>query len=272
MDSNQSKKLSSDEKRFEERLAPQLRRRLDSVLDECTSEEPARIRSVKFDDKEHVVAIDVAWPFWLPLLTGDSGDQFGTEKDVQSLQEGFRKHLLQQKIGRKLSNMIQKEFEDFLIVHLKIKPFGEKLVSVVKTRPARRLAGRPTQTVNKADDFVVRNMVGSIKAALDEIRAKIKAWKKNNPTWDDDKFLERISSEFSAEMQGWLSIFRHRVRALPMRELRPGVLADIGSWSARELAAQIARAYFSRRWDSPPTLGELRKMASSATRKKVKTK
>jgi hypothetical protein len=272
MDSNESGNLSSDKKGFDERFAPHLRRRLEMVLEECTFKEPARIRSVNFDAKKDVMSLDVAWPFRLPYSSGDSGDSFGTEKDIQALQTGFRKHLLQQKIGRKLSNMLQKEFEDFLIVHLRIKPFGEKLVSVVKTRATRRLAGRPTQLVNKADDAVIRGKVNSIKATLDRMKAKIKVWMKKNPTLDNDKILKRVSSDFSAEMQGWLSIFRRKVRALPMRELRTGVLADVGSWSSRELAAQIAHDYFSRLWDLAPTLGELRKMASSATRKKVKTK
>lgn len=272
MDSSKSGNLSSNEKSFDECFAPHLRARLEVVLEECTNEEPARIRSVNFDEKEDVVSLDVAWPFRLPCPSGDSGDQFGTEKDIQALQTGFRKHLLQQKIGRKLSNMLQKEFEDFLLVHLRIKPYGEKLVSVVKTHAARRLAGRPTQIVNKADDRVVRETVTSIKVTLDKIKAKIKVWKKNNPTWDNDKILKRISSEFSEEMQGWLSIFRRRVSALPMREFRHGVLADVRSWSSRELAAQIAHDYFSRVWDLAPTLGELRKMASSTTHKKVKIK
>jgi hypothetical protein len=272
MDSSKSGNRSSDIEVLLERFAPHLRARLEVVLEECTSEEPARIRSVNFDEKEDVVSLDVAWPFRLPWPTGDSGDQFGTEKDIQALQTGFRKHLLQQKIGRKLSNMFQREFEDFLIVQLKIKLYGEKLVGVVKTRTKRRLPVRPTQIVNKADDRVVRATVKSVKATLDKIRPKIKVWKKKNPTWHDDKILKKIISEFSGEMRGWLSIFRLRVSALPMREFRPGVLADVRSWSSRELAAQIAHDYFSRVWDSPPTLGELRKMASSATRRKVKTK
>ena len=272
MDSNQSKKLSSDEKRFEERLAPQLRRRRDSVLDECTSEQPARIRSVKFDGKEHFLALDVEWPFWLPLLTGDSGDMFGTEKDIQTLQTGFRKHLLQQKIGRKLSNMLQKEFEDFLIEHLKIHRFGDKMVVLVKTRAARRLAGRPSLPVNRADDFVVRRTVGSIKATLDKIRPKIKAWMKNNPTWDDDKILKRISSEFSAEMQGWLSVFRRKAQTLPMFDARKGAISDVRSWRAREVAAQIAHEYLYRKVGLHRSLGELRKITSLATPKMARKK
>src|SRR5258708_23966478 len=118
MDSNESGNRSSDKKSCDERFAPHLRRRLEVVLEECTSEEAARIRSVNFDDKKDVVSLDVAWAFRLPWSTGDSGDLFGTERDIQALQIGFRKHLLQQKIGRRLSNMLQKEFEDFLIVHL----------------------------------------------------------------------------------------------------------------------------------------------------------
>ena len=272
MDSNQSKNLSSDEKSFEERVAPQLRIRLEMIVEDCTSKEPAKIRSVNFDDKEDVVSLDVAWPFRLPLSTGDSGDLFGTEKDIQDLQTGFRKRLLQQKIGRRLSNMLQKEFEDFLIEHLKIHRFGNKMVGLVKTRAPRRLAGRPLVPLNRADDEVVRKTVGSIKATLDKIRPKIKTWMKNNPTWGDDKISKKISAEFGTEMQEWLPSFRRKVRSLPMREYRTGALADVRSWSSRELAAQIAHDYLYRERRLHCNLGELRKMTSLATPKMTRKK
>jgi hypothetical protein len=168
--------------------------------------------------------------------------------------------------------MLRKEFEDFLVVHLRIHRFGEKMVSSVKTRAARRLAGRPSQLANKADDEFVRETVKSIKATIDRVRHKIKVWKKNNRTWDDDKILKKISSEFSGEMRGWLSIFRRKTQTLPLFDARNGAISDVRSWRARELVAQIAHEHLYRRVDLVPGLGDLRKITSSATHKKTRMK
>lgn len=218
------------------------------------------------------MSLKVAWPFRLPEPSGDSGDPFGTEKDIEALQAGFRKYLLQQRLGRQLSNMLQKEFEGFLIVHLRITRWGPNWVSLVKTRAERRLAGRPTKIVDQADESVVRGTVTSIKATLDEIRAKIKIWREKNPTLDQNRLLKRISSEFGAKMRGWFSIFSKQVRALPSHEWRRGNFADLRSWSSREVAAQIANEYLPRERGIAPTLAQLRNFASSPSHKKVKTK
>jgi hypothetical protein len=262
----------SPNKSFEKRFAPHLRRRLKVVLDECTIEEPAQIRTINFDPKEDIVSLEIAWPFRLPEPSGDSGDLWGTPNDIEALQRGFRKHLLQQKVGSKLSNIFQKEFHDFLLVHLNIMRWGPEMVALVETRAERRLAGRPTQVVDKADAATVGETVRSIKARLDKVRAKIKIWQKNEPSLNQGKVLKRISSEFREEMHGWLSIFRRRSQKLPDHEWRRGNLSDLRSWSSRELASQIAYEYLPREKGLRPTLTELRRLARSQIHQKVTTK
>jgi hypothetical protein len=203
-----------------------------SVLEACTFERPAKIESLQFEGDSIVLAI--RWPFWLPPPTGHEGDYLSTRKSLKRFQQGFRRHLLEEQAGRKLSNLIYQELIEFTLRFMRIHRFGPKTVMQLRSIGGQRLAGRPaSQPISKREVRWIKTEGQEIQDVIKQIRRSLKP----GLALSEAAMLNKISLTYKRDAYPWMRSLRPA-----LRDLHGGrSLTAPDTWSVKDLAAEIIR-------------------------------
>ncbi len=256
---------------LDKQIAHSVELRVRAIAAALSDEKPAEITSVGLSASN--LNIRIRWPFFSPPPSGDSGDWLGTSKEIKRLRGSFQDHLLEQNLGRKLSNLLYAELVDFLLRYVKAHRFGDDVVQHVRGLGQRRLAGRPGQhKIQEHQAAHIRREGITIRTTLHEIKQEINAWKKKEPRLKDEAIETQLLEKYDRDRYAFIRYFTICFRKLPARRLcsnglhRNRRLSDPRSWSTSDLAALITQEKTYREDGIRYGLGEVKKLVTAPIR------